>query len=171
MLPPPWRVRLSADIFSLWWKSKGVYTIFFDGASKGNPRIAGASGLIFSSDSEKISSFCWGLGIYSNNQAESYSLLMACQIAKNIGLKKIQIFGDSEVLIKLLNSASQFNKPSLDKTLQRIRNILKDFDRDTSFHILRELNNLADSIANKACILPLGSFSVNGEPCIFQPLP
>ena len=95
MLPPPWRLRLSSDNFSLWWKSKGVYTIFFDGASKGNRGIAGAGGLIFSSDSEKISSFCWGLGFCSNNQAESYNLLMACQISKKIGIKEIQIFGDS----------------------------------------------------------------------------
>ena len=106
MLPPPWRLRLSSDNFSLWWKSKGVYTIFFNGASKGNRRIAGAGGLIFSLDNEKIYSFCWGLVICSNNQAESYNLLMSCQIAKNIGLKEIQIFGDSEVLIKLLNSDS-----------------------------------------------------------------
>ena len=92
---------------------------------------------------------------------------MACQIVKKIGFEEIQIFGDSEILIKLLNSASQFNNPSLDKTLQRIQNILKAFHRVSSFHILRELNNLADSMANKACLLPLGSFSANGEPCNF----
>ena len=67
MLPPLWRVRLTADNFSFWWKSKGVYTIFFDDASKGNLGAAGAGGLIFSPDNEKISSFCWGLGICSNN--------------------------------------------------------------------------------------------------------
>ena len=95
MLPPLWHVRLTVDNFSFSWKSKGVYTIFFDGASKGNPGIAGAGGLIFSLDNEKICSFCWGLGICSNNQAENYYLLMACQIAKKIGIKEIQIFGDS----------------------------------------------------------------------------
>ena len=96
---------------------------------------------------------------------------MAFQIAKKIGLKEIQIFRDSEVLIKLLNSTSQFNKPSLDKTLQRIRNFLKDFESISSFHTLRELNNQADSLSNKACLLPLGSFSSNGESCTIQSLP
>ena len=168
---PPWRVRLPTAKFPFWWKSKGVATIFFYGAAKGNPGIAGVGGLIFSLDSEKFSSFCWGLGICSNNQVESYNLLMACQVAKKIGLKDIQIFGDFEVLIKLLNSSSQFNKPSLDKILQRIQNIVKDFDMVSFYHILRELNNQADSLANKACLLPLGSFSSNGEPCLMQPLP
>ena len=88
-------MRLTADNFPLWWKSKGVYTIFFYGASKGNPRVAGAGGLIFSPDNEKIASFSWGLGICSNNQAECYSLLRACHLAKNFGLKEIQIFGHS----------------------------------------------------------------------------
>ena len=115
---PSWRVRLSTDNFSLWWQSKGVATIFFDGASKENPSVAGAGGLIFSPGNEKVSCFCWGLGICSNNQAENYSLLMACQVARKIGFKDIQIFRDSEVLIKLLNSASQLNRPSLDETLQ-----------------------------------------------------
>ena len=51
-------MRLTVDNFSLWWKSKGVYTIFFDGASKGNLGAAGAGSLIFSLHNEKISSFC-----------------------------------------------------------------------------------------------------------------
>ena len=81
------------------------------------------------------------------------------------------IFEDSEVLIKLLNSDLQFNKPSLDKILQRIRNFLKDFEKVSSFHILRELNKQADYVATKAYLLPLGSFSSNGDSCTMQPLP
>ena len=66
-MPPPWRLRLSADTFSHWWKSKGAFTIFFDGASKGNLGVAGVGGLIYSLDKEFFFSFCWGLGICSNN--------------------------------------------------------------------------------------------------------
>ena len=40
----------------------------------------------------------------SNNQAEFYSLLMAIQVAKEKGFKSIQVFGNSEMLIKALNS-------------------------------------------------------------------
>ena len=171
LMPSLWRVRLTANNFPLWWKSKGVYTIFFYGASKGNPGVAGVGGLIFSPDSEKITSLSSGLGICSNNQAECYILLRACHLAKNFGLKDIQIFEDSEVLIKLLNFESQFNNPSLDNILQRIRNFLKDFEKVSSFHILRELNKQSDYLANKARLLPLGSFSFNEEPCIMKPLP
>ena len=96
---------------------------------------------------------------------------MPCQIARQIGIKEIQILGDSEVLIKLLNSNLQFNKPSLDKILQRIQNVMKDFEKVSSFHILRELNKQVDLMANKARLLPLGRFSSNGDTCIMQPIP
>ena len=68
---------------------------FFYGAYKGNPEISGAGGLVFSPDRLTEFSFSWGLGIMSNNKVESYSLLMASQIAKEKGYKSIQIFDDS----------------------------------------------------------------------------
>ena len=91
-------------------------TIFFDGASKGNPRISGAGGLVFSPDRLIKFSYSRGLGTMSKNQVESYGLLMAIQIAKDNGYKSIQIFGDSEMLIKALNSVDCFNNSALNKS-------------------------------------------------------
>ena len=98
----------------------------------------------------------------SNNQAESYILLLASQLDKEKGFKSILIFGGSEILIKSLNSTDSLNNSALNITLQRIRRILKDFDKSDSFHILRDLNNFADALANKACLLPQGILSING---------
>ena len=81
------------------------------------------------------------------------------------------ILGDSYLLINLLNSNAQFNNPSLNKTLQRIRNILNVFEKVSSFHILRELNNQADSPANKACLLLQGNLCINGDSNTFHLLP
>ena len=111
------------------------------------------------------------LGTLSNNQAESYSLLLASQLVKEKGYKSVQIFGDLEILIKVLNSADILNNSSLNIIMQRIRIILKDFDKSVSFHILRDLNNLVDALANKACLLPQGFLSINGEPSYFHPIP
>ena len=52
-----------------------------------------------------------------NNQAESYSLLKSCQISKELGYKSIQIHGDSELLIKVLNSEDHFKNPILNNIL------------------------------------------------------
>ena len=127
--------------------------------------------MVISPDRLTESSFSWGLGIMSNNQVESYSLLKACLIAKEKGYKSIQFFGDSELLIKVLNSEDHFNNSTLNKSLKRTRNILKEFERVASFHILRELNKTADALANKACLLSQGNLSINGEPNKFHPIP
>ena len=93
------------------------------------------------------------------------------EIANDIGYKKIQIFRDSKLLIKVLNSEDHFSNPSLNKSLQRIQNILKAFDRVDSYHILRDLNKQADYLANKFCLLSQGSLNINGESKSFHMLP
>ena len=107
----------------------------------------------------------------SNNQVEFYSLLQASQLAKNKGYKSIQIFDDSEILIKALNSSDSLKKFALIITLQRIKRVLKKFDKADSYHILWGLNCFADDLANKACHLSQGLLSINGEPDHFYPIP
>ena len=85
---------------------------------------------------------------------------MATQIAKENGYKSIQTFGDSEMLIKVLNSVDDFNNSSLNILLQRIRTRLKEFEMVESFHILRDLNTIADALDNKSCLLSQGFLSV-----------
>ena len=80
-------------------------------------------------------------------------------------------FGGFRGIDKAVSSNLQFIKSSLDKILHRIQNFMKDFEKVSSFHILRELNKQADLMANKACLLPLGSFSSNGDSCIMRPIP
>ena len=65
----------------------------------------------------------------SNNQVGSYNLLLAVQLVKEKGYKSVQIYGDSEMLIKALNSSDSLNNSALNSILQRIRNILKVFDK------------------------------------------
>lgn len=171
MKAPIWHLRLTEDDFLTWWQGTPKATIFFDGASKGNPGTAGAGGLILSPNRSNKTSYSWGLGISLNNQAESYNLLKACQIAKELSYKIIQIFEDSKLLSNLLNFKDYFRNPTFNKTFQRIQNTLKDFDTVDSYHILRDLNKQADSLANKGCLLSQSNLSLNGGPCSIHPLP
>ena len=151
--------------------NSSLAVIFFDGASKGNPGVSGAGGLVLSRDRLTKFSFCWGLGSLSNNQAESYSLLMAIHIAKENGYKTIQIFGDSELLIKVLNNGGHFNNYALNILLQRIQARLKEFDMVESFHILWELNSSTNSLANNVNLLPQGFLIINGAASYFHSIP
>ena len=75
--------------------AKGKKKIFFNRASKGNPGKAGAGGLVFYPGGRLETIFSWGVGQLTNNQAELFALLKSYQIAKAVGHKNIQIFGDS----------------------------------------------------------------------------
>ena len=83
----------------------------------------------------------------------------------------MQIFGDSGIIIKVLNSDTMFNNISLNVTMQRLNFILIDCVSVTSYHILHDLNKLADFKANQGCLLPLGMLSVNEAPCLMHPIP
>ena len=168
---PSWRFCGNQDSFKKIWLNSASTVILFDGASKGNPGASSARGLILSPDRLTSIRFSWRLGSMSNNQDGCYNLLLAVQLAKENGFKSVPIFGDSELLIKAMNSAHNFNIFALNIILQRIRIIMKDFEMIESFHILRDLNKLADSMANKACLLYQGFLSLNGETSCFRSIP
>ena len=75
---PYWQIRMSEKEFSEWWQLKSKVTIFFDGASKGNPGKAGAGGLIYYLGGMIETSFSWGVGHLTNNQEELYALVKSC---------------------------------------------------------------------------------------------
>eukprot|EP00253_Pinus_taeda_P027254 PITA_27254 len=156
-----WRLRDKEDYYQNWWRSQKIHTTFFDGASKGNPGTAGAGGVIYSLDGDRKDIFYWGLGQKSNNQAELLGLLKVCQIARDKGVKKLQVFGDSELIIKNLNTGDRFNNPSLNKILGRLKRVLQFFDSCKFYHILRNLNSEADKMANKGSAIMKGLIFVN----------
>jgi len=160
---PKWRIRETEERFTKWWKSKNLTTIFFDGASKGNPGNARAGGVIYSPDDISRDTFYWGLGQKSNNQVEIYGLLKACLITREKGVKEFQAFGDSEILIKKLNVEDLFNNASLNKLLGRLKRIIQEFISFKFYHILRNLNGEADQMANKGCPLLKGQLFINDE--------
>ena len=168
LLVPPttnleWQKRDYDIIFQDWWRQQQLTTIFFDRASKGNPGAAGAGGIMYSSDGSRRDFFCWGIGQKTNNQEKILALLKACQIASERGIKYFQAFGDSEILIKKLNTEELFNNASLNKTMSRLKRILLEFDTYKFYHILRNSNSEADLMANKGCTLHKGQLNINDE--------
>ena len=83
----------------------------------------------------------------------------------------MQIFRDSEIIIKILNSDSLFNNLGLNVTMQRLHFILIDCDSVTSYHILRDLNKLVDFKANLGFLLPPRMLSLNDGPYLMNHIP
>ena len=90
---------------------------------------------------------------------------------KATGHNNIQIFGDSEIIIKALNFDSKFNNPSLNATMQRMHFILIDCASINSYHIFHDLKKLVDFKANQGFLLSAGMLSLNDGPSVMNPIP
>ena len=85
---------MSSEDFKIWWKKLGCNSLFFNGASKGNPGMAGAGGFFFNFEGNKLKEYAWGIGMKINNGAEWITLIKALELARNVGIKKLVVFGD-----------------------------------------------------------------------------
>ena len=65
---------MEEEEFKEWKIKENKYILFFDGASKGNPRVAGGGGIPVGPNELPKIRFAWGLGIESNNIAEALAL-------------------------------------------------------------------------------------------------
>ena len=93
--------------------------------------------------------------------AEAYGLLQGLKQLKDKGVDEVMIFGDSRLIIQAMNGASQCRNIRLDMLLKRIKSISKLFRQIVFFHILCELNGMADHVANKSMALGNNELLVN----------
>lgn len=98
----PWKIRLKEEEFANWLQNCNNYYLFFDGASKSNPGIVGAGGLILNANGECVLYYEWGLGNLSNNRAKALALYQGLTQLIRLGIRTVKIFGDSSVVISLM---------------------------------------------------------------------
>ena len=82
--------------------SDQVAVIHIDGASRGNPGDAAYAVVINAPGREPVEEF-GALGKETNNVAEYTALVRALERAKTLGLTRLHIKSDSELLVKQIN--------------------------------------------------------------------
>lgn len=129
---------------------KGVYQIYVDGASRGNPGKAGAGAAIKDAEGTVVRKLKSYLGILTNNMAEYSAMIMALKAARDMGIKDVLIYADSELMVKQLNGVYRVKSHDLMPLFLEATHLLGAFDEYKIAHIYREGNGLADSLANEA---------------------
>ena len=79
----------------------------FDGAAKGNPRKARASGIIRNVYGKGITNFTTSLGIQTNHYVKGIVAYQTINLAKEIGVKFLWLEGDSKNIIDCLNGRNK----------------------------------------------------------------
>ena len=127
-----------------------VYTLQFDGACRGNPGLCGAGYVIYKDDEilERHSKFVSKKN--TNNFAEYSALLFGIERVVELGIKDINVEGDSQLAINQLNGIYSIRSENILELYNKVVENLINFDSFSFRHIKRDKNKVADYLANVA---------------------
>ncbi len=131
-----------------------IITINIDGASKGNPGPA-SIGVAFyekkkGSDKSLINEVSEFIGNTTNNIAEYSALVKALEISVQQGYKNIEIYSDSELVVKQIKKIYKVKDANIKELFDKANSLIEKISSFKIIHIPREENLKADKLANNA---------------------
>jgi ribonuclease HI len=124
--------------------------IHVDGASRGNPGEAGFGVPVSAPDGRTVAELYGHLGRATNNVAEYQGLLHALRWALARGAGTVEIFSDSELLVRQMAGRYRVKNPGLQPLYREASELMARLDRVRIRHVPREENREADALANRA---------------------
>jgi ribonuclease HI len=121
-----------------------------DGASRGNPGMAGAGIIIKDEHGHRLETIKKFLGVSTNNQAEYHALIAGLEAVARHQPDAIIVRMDSELVVKQMNGQYRVRHPDLMPLYVRARELASRFPNITIVHVPREKNPGADRLANVA---------------------
>ena len=130
-------------------------TLYVDGASRGNPGECSIGAVAFNEEGDEILQVSEYIGEGTNNFAEYEALIRALNGLLKIksiqtGDSHLQIFSDSELMVLQIKGEYKVKHFQLREQHKTVSILLRAFAKFDIKHIKRELNEYADSLANKA---------------------
>lgn len=123
---------------------------YADGGSRGNPGPAGIGVVIKDEEGNTLAEVSRYLGVATNNQAEYQALIAALETASRRKVERLQVYVDSELVVKQLSGEYRVNNPGLRPLLEKARVLLSQFGEASVAHIPGETNREAHLLAAAA---------------------
>ncbi len=124
--------------------------LFIDGASRGNPGPAALGAVVQDGRGRAVAEIGEYLGETTNNVAEYQALLRALHEARARGADDIEIFADSDLLVRQIKGAYRVKSSNLIPLHGQALEALTRFRQWRIAHIPRGRNAEADALANRA---------------------
>ncbi len=124
--------------------------IFTDGGARGNPGPAGIGAVLYDNKKKLLTKISRYIGETTNNQAEYQALIAALKKAKELGGQELEVFLDSELVVKQLNREYKVKNKELAPLFLEVYNLSLNFSKITFTHVYRESNKEADRLVNEA---------------------
>ncbi|EQA36106.1 ribonuclease HI [Leptospira inadai serovar Lyme str. 10] len=125
------------------------FTIFCDGASKGNPGPSSIGVAIFEGE-EEIHSISERIKDGTNNTAEWAALEAGLLWCLENKASEVKAFLDSELVVKQVTGEYKVKSPHLIEAKRRVLALSSKLASFKIAHVLREKNKKADKLANLA---------------------
>ena len=140
-----------------------MYSLYFDGGSRGNPGVAGSGSVLYDKDGTELASCYYYCGEHeTNNHAEYMALLKGIEMLSlmNIDIGNVAVNGDSKLVICQCNGRYRVLNPHIKELQAKIRELLITMTGKVKHpiseyfgcmsHVYREDNKRADELSNKA---------------------
>ncbi|XP_074283429.1 uncharacterized protein LOC141607979 [Silene latifolia] len=125
--------------------------MYFDGAARQDR--AGA-GVVFVTPQNHLMPYAFTLTqLCTNNMAEYQALILGLQMAIEIGVRDMDIYGDSKLVVNQVLGEYEVKKEDLIPYHQQALQLLNQLDDIHVGHVPRSANKLADALSNLAATL------------------
>jgi len=127
-----------------------VLVVNVDGGARGNPGPAAIGVVVATRDGELVAELGETIGVATNNVAEYRALLRGIELAREHGADEVEVFGDSELVVKQVRGEYRVKDAGLKRLHAEARAALAGFGSWKLNHVRRELNARADALVNEA---------------------
>jgi ribonuclease HI len=131
-------------------RAEAELRLHVDGASRGNPGEAGFGVHVADDEGNEVAALYGYLGRATNNVAEYEALLHGLRFALERGAARVEVFSDSELLVRQVAGRYRVKSPGLQPLHREAVLLLSRFERARVSHVPREGNREADALANRA---------------------
>ena len=125
-----------------------VFTVYVDGAARGNPGPAGI-GIRVELEGEVLKEYSSFIGNATNNVAEYKALIKGLEIVRGLGATRINAISDSELIVRQMNGRYRVKSATLAPLYQKARELVRSFEGFRIRHVPRSENQHSDRLANQ----------------------
>jgi ribonuclease HI len=121
-----------------------------DGGARGNPGPAGVGVMLADESGAELGRANAYIGETTNNVAEYRALLLGLDVARELGVRDLEIVNDSELIARQLIGEYRVKKEDLRLLHAQARQALEGFDSWSIRSVPRAQNDVADALVNEA---------------------
>ena len=120
-----------------------------DGGARGNPGPAAIAAVAGDDSGEVLLERGEEIGTATNNVAEYRALLLGIELARELGARRLELVGDSELVVRQVEGRYKVKDANLRELHSQVRKALAEFDEWSIRHVRREENAAADALVNQ----------------------